>query len=94
MIMNYDYKKGWWETKNHQKIKIKDMETSHIQNTINLLKRKPNFYDDCYFAGWTCDGDGDGQIYEYIDNSYLVDKKIEELEFELRLRKLERVNEE
>ena len=65
--MNYPYKKGWWETKDHKKIKIEDMETSHIENTIKYLKRNNNFYDETYFVGWTGDGDGDGQIYDYIE---------------------------
>ena len=84
--MEYPYEKGWWETKDHKKIKIADMETSHIENTIKYLKRNNNFYDETYFAGWTGDGYGDGQIYDYIDNSYLVYKKIEELEYELNKR--------
>lgn len=29
-----------WKTKDGKKIAIKDMETSHIQNALNLLKRK------------------------------------------------------
>ena len=84
--MNYPYKKGYWETKDHRLLKIEDMETSHIENTIKYLKRNDNFYDETYFVGWTCDGDGDGQIYDYIDNSYLIDKKIDELEYELNKR--------
>ena len=84
--MSYPYEKDWWETKDHRKIKISDMETSHIKNTIIFLKRKHDFYDEGYFVGWTGDGDGDGQIYDYIDNSDLVDKKIEELEYELNKR--------
>ena len=34
--MDYPYKKGWCETKDHKKLKIKDMETSHIDDTIIL----------------------------------------------------------
>ena len=83
--MGYVYKKGWWETKDHKKMKIKDMEKSHIENTIKFLKRNPTFYDEEY-GFW----DGDiGFFYDYIDNSHLVEDKIDELEFELRLRKLE-----
>lgn len=36
--MEYSYKKDWWETKDHKEIKISDMETSHIENTIKFLK--------------------------------------------------------
>jgi len=84
--MNYDYKKGWWETKDHQNIKITDMETSHIENTIKFLKKHPNFYDEEY--GY-CGFEIDDFYYDYINNSHLVEQKIEELELELRLRKLE-----
>lgn len=88
--MNYIYKKGWWETKDHKMLKIKDMETSHIENTIKFLKKRPNFYDEEYgYAGFEIDD----FFYDYIDNSNLVEQKIEELEFELRLRKIEKVGE-
>lgn len=83
--MGYTYKKGYWETKDHKRIKIKDMETSHIENTIKLLKRNPTFYDEEYCGG-NCPEE---YFYDYIDNSKLVEDKIEELELELRLRKIE-----
>ena len=76
--MEYPYKEGWWETKDHRKIKINDMETSHIKNTIKYLQRHPNFYDICVGDNWFG--------YEYEDNSDLVDKKIEELQYELDIR--------
>lgn len=69
--MKYSYKKDWWETKDHKEIKISDMETSHIENTIKFLKKHHNFYDEEY------------GFYDYDDNSYLVNKKIEELQCEL-----------
>ena len=84
--MGYTYKKGWWETKDHKKMKIKDMETSHIENTIKFLKRNPTFYDKEY-GFWDSDN---GFFCDYIDNSHLVEDKIDELEFELRLRKIEK----
>lgn len=78
--MEYPYEKGWWETKDHQKLKISDMETSHIKNTINYLKRHTDFYDTGGGYSWDIDS------YWYEDNSELVDKKIEELECELKKR--------
>lgn len=52
-----DYDKGHWTTKDGRRLKISLMETSHIKNTINLLKRKiekldkdeRNYYGD-YFC--------------------------------------------
>lgn len=82
--MGYTYKKNYWETKDHQLIKIKDMKTSHIENAIKFLKRNPKFYDEEYDL-W----DFDEGYYDYVDNTHLVKNKIEEFEFELRLRKLE-----
>ena len=79
--MEYSYKKDWWETKDHKKIKIADMETSHIENTINFLKKHPDFYDEGGGDYW------DIGSWWYEDNSHLVDKKIEELQYELDKRK-------
>ena len=62
------------------------MQTSHIENTIKFLKRHPNFYDEEY--GY-CGFEIDDFFYDYIDNSHLVEEKIDELELELRLRHLE-----
>ena len=47
--MEYSYKKDWWETKDHKEIKISDMETSHIENTIKFLKKHHNFYNKEYY---------------------------------------------
>lgn len=84
IIMNYQYKENWWETSKHKKIKISDMETPHIENTIKYLQRNPDFYND-YYENY--DFDCGEMSYYYENNSYLVDKKIEELQYELDKRK-------
>lgn len=38
-LIGLDYDKGYWTTKDGKNLKIELMETSHIKNTINLLKR-------------------------------------------------------
>ena len=81
----YEYKEDWWETKDHKKIKICDMETSHIENTIKFLEKRPHFYDVSICLRY-CDDD-DFESYDYEDNSHLVYKKIEELKYELNRRK-------
>lgn len=83
--MNYPYKKGWWETKDHKKLKIEDMETSHIENTIKYLKNHRNFYDE-EFGGYGYDDEE--PFYYYDNNSHLVEKKIQELEYELNKRRI------
>ena len=55
------------------------METSHIKNTINYLKRHTDFYDN---YSW----DNYFEYLDYDDNSYLVEDKINELEYELKKR--------
>lgn len=77
----YEYKKGYWETKDHKKLKISDMETSHIENTIKFLEKHTDFYDE--YHGIANDWDS----YDYEDNSELVYKKIKELQEELDRRK-------
>lgn len=50
------YDRGYWTTKDGRNLKIELMETSHIKNTINLLKRnitklvgeEKDYYED-YF---------------------------------------------
>lgn len=78
--MKYKYKEGWWETKDHRKLKIEDMDTTHIKNTIAFLKRTPGFYDEYYGYAW------DPDSYDYDNNEHLVNHKIEELEYELKRR--------
>lgn len=77
----YEYKKDYWETKDHKKLKISDMETSHIENTIKFLEKHTDFYDEFYGIA------NDWDSYDYEDNSHLVDKKIKELQEELDRRK-------
>lgn len=38
------YYKYMWTMKNGERIAVKDMTTSHIQNCINLLKRRKELY--------------------------------------------------
>ena len=33
------YDRGHWRTRDNVRLDIREMETSHIKNTINLLKR-------------------------------------------------------
>lgn len=78
--MNYIYEIGKWETKNHKIIDIKDMETSHICNTIKYLKKNPEFYQVGYY-----------NALDFSDNYYepnyeLVEQKILELQDELNRR--------
>ena len=82
--MKYSYNEDWWETKYDKKIKISDMEISHIENAIKFLKKHHNFYDEEY--GFYDYDDGEA-FYNYDDNSYLVDMKIKELQYELDKRK-------
>lgn len=32
--------KGYWECKNHTKVKIKEMSDTHLKNSINKIKRE------------------------------------------------------
>ena len=41
-----DYNRGYWETKDGRNLKIELMETSHIKNCINLLKRNLQKLDE------------------------------------------------
>lgn len=78
------YKEGKWITKDYKELDIRDMETSHIKNTINFLNKHEDFYDEYYCLGYALDNDY--QEYDYEDNSDLVYKKIEELNNELERR--------
>ena len=82
----YPYKKGYWETKDHKIIKISDMETSHILNTIKFLEQRPDFYKEEYYDINIFDKDD--CFYQCDYNKELVDKKIQELYFELLKRKV------
>lgn len=65
-----DYDRGYWTTKNGKRISIREMETLHIKNTINLLKRNIEKLDDT--------------SRDYYDDYF--NYKINELEKELRVR--------
>lgn len=80
----YPFKSDYWETMDHQIIQISEMETSHIENTINFLKKHKDFYDEGGMTFWC----GEQDFY-YNDNSYLVDIKIDELTQELIKRQTE-----
>lgn len=69
-----NYKEDYWCTKEGKYIRICDMETKHIINTIKYLERHTDFYD-------VYSGDYDG--FDYDDNSELVYRKIDELKYEL-----------
>ena len=66
-----DYNRGYWETKDHKTLKIELMETSHIKNCINLLKRNLQKLDE------------DELDYHYRD---YFNFKIDEFEKELKKR--------
>lgn len=40
------YDNGYWTTKSGERLDIREMETSHIKNTINLLKKKSQQLDE------------------------------------------------
>lgn len=65
-----DYDRGYWTTKDDRRLKIELMETSHIKNTINLLKRNINKLED--------------YEKEYYEDYF--EFKINELEYELKKR--------
>ena len=73
-----------WETKNGEKIHIKDMTTKHIENCIKAIKKGKVFVGIRMNIGYTGEGDGDGAIYEWYDmgNDY-----IQAFEEELKRRK-------
>lgn len=65
-----DYDEGYWTTKDGKRLSIREMETSHIKNTINMLKRNIRTMDKEF-----------KDFYEDYFNF-----KIDELEKELRIR--------
>ena len=79
-IINYNNCRGRsWLTLIY-KNEIKDTKDERIQ----FLKKHHNFYDEEY--GFYDYDDGEA-FYNYDDNSYLVDMKIKELQYELDKRK-------
>ena len=82
----YTYIKDKWETKDHKIINISDMTIEHIENTIKFLKKRPDFYDVEYIENGI---DIEECFYDKHYGQKEVAKKIEELELELRLKRLE-----
>ncbi len=37
----------YWTTKNSKEILVQDMETSHVTNSLNMIKRRPSKDDGC-----------------------------------------------
>lgn len=65
-----DYDKGYWTIKDGKRLNIREMETSHIKNTINMLKRSIKTMDK--------------DFKDYYEDYFNF--KIDELEEELRVR--------
>jgi hypothetical protein len=68
--LELDYDRKYWTTRDGKRLKIELMETSHIKNTINLLKRNISKLDK--------------DELEYYEDYYNF--KINELEYELKKR--------
>ena len=51
--MEYRFENKIWVTKDGKKLKIKDMETSHIQNCIKFVNRKINGRQWAYAEEYT-----------------------------------------
>ena len=47
-----------WKQSNGKEIDIKDMTPSHLQNCINLVQRRIDWYDDAIY--WSSEGDNAG----------------------------------
>ena len=82
-----EYKKGYWITQFGDVIKISNMSTNHIRNTIGYLESHRDFYD---IATMVLPYDIDS--FDYEDNSHLVDEKIKELKEELKNRDIYEFN--
>ncbi len=73
-----------WRTKNGTEIEIKNMTTNHIKNCIKAIKEERIVIGENVDVGYTGDGDGDGIIYEWLDEG---DNYIRAFEEELKRRK-------
>ena len=73
-----------WTTKDNITKDIRELETSHLENILKMLKR--NNGKEYVTGGIGADGIPYGNV-EYVDN----DEAIEKIELELRLRKLEQI---
>lgn len=67
-----------WTTKNGDEIEVRDMTTQHIKNCIKAIKEKRIVIGKNVDVGYTCDGDGDGIIYDWLDNGDIYIKAFEE----------------
>lgn len=73
-----------WRTKNGTEIEIKNMTTNHIKNCIKAIKEERIVIGENIDVGYTCDGDGDGITYAWLDNGDIYIRAFEE---ELKRRK-------
>ena len=67
-----------WKTKNGTEIDIKNMTTNHIKNCIKAIKEERIVIGENVDIGYTCDGDGDGITYVWLDNGDIYIKAFEE----------------
>lgn len=66
-----------WITKSGKKIRIKDMTTSHLYNTVKLLERKAKQYQQD--LPYPCFQGEMAQIYADNEWDYITSKSIEDL---------------
>lgn len=81
-------KEKTWTTKDGETVKIKDMETSHIQNCIYFLEEKAREgVDVVYSFGWGENEYKEGDIGVRFGDNYLRITEYDYLKEELRERK-------
>lgn len=74
----------YWTTREMKEIPIKKMTINHIQNCIKAIEQGRIKCRREVFVGYTCDGDGDVKIYDYID---IKEEILESFKNELKRRK-------